>query len=299
MRRLHPDLFDEFVAESGRIRTPASERSFRSVVFRLQEAHPDRPAARFTESDLVEFCLSGGVAPRTVLHRRTVLSVVFQWAHWKGYCPSDPSAGLSYLVKPGKNTVRRPVWLEEPEVADVIRSCPDTFVGRRDRLALMFGFMMGLRLSTISDLRWDQFSEDLSVLEVVVKGNKATRKGVPQQLRQDLLRWRSEAPRGAVAVLPGLHSHGVVSRAPEPSWEAPLGRTGVSDAVKRAGQRCGLKITPHDMRRSLAGILETKGVPVTDIQRALDHSSVGTTSVYLDQNPGRTQAVTERITIEL
>jgi integrase len=51
------------------------------------------------------------------------------------------------------------------------------------------------------------------------------------------------------------------------------------------------------MRRSFGGLLESKGVPVTDIQRAMRHSNVGTTSVYLDKNPAKAAAITGALTI--
>jgi integrase/recombinase XerC len=296
---VYPDGFREFSDTAGRLRTKASKQSFKYVLAALQAQHPTWDIDRWQPSDLTKFCLAGDVAPKTIKHRRAVLRSFFEWAEWKGYCSTNPSSTLKFTVVPGQHQVRHGTWLSEPEVAQVIRSCPDDFRGRRDRLILMFGFLMGIRLAAIADLRWDQLSSDLSVLELVVKGQKRTRKGVPAQLRAELARWRQEAPGGAVAIIPGLHELGLVNRSVQPCWDRPLGRAGVTSAVKLAGQRCELKISPHDMRRTLGGLMEEKGYAVTDIQRALDHSNVGTTSTYLNHNPNKTEQVTGGISFEL
>lgn len=297
--KLYPEAFQLYVNESGRLRTPASVRSFRSVIGPLQAQNPTLPVGRFTEDILTRFCLHGSPAPNTVKHRRTIIRSVFEWLAWKGVIKSDPSVGLKYSVSPGRHKVRDPHWLDESQIVRILRSCPDDFKGRRDRVGLMFGFMMGLRLSTLADLRWAQLDSGLSVLEVTVKGQKRTRKGVPAQLRSELVSWRQEAPEDAVAILPRLNEIGIEARYIDPDWSRPLGRTGVTNMVKRASSRAGVQISPHDLRRSMAGVMESKGADVMTIQRALDHTNVGTTSIYLDQNPNRTQEATQGLTLEL
>ena len=297
--KFYPDVFREFAEDSGKLRTPTSRNSFRAVARQLQSKHPTWDVGRWTTADLTEFCLHNEPAPATVKHRRTVLRSVFEWAAWKGYIEQDPAAALKFTVVPGSFSKRPQHWLTERQVATVLRSFPDSVKGRRDRLITMFGFFTGVRLASIAGLTWNQFSPDLSVLELKVKNQKLTRKGVPGQLRTELAEWRAEAPAGAVAVFPSLREYGLEHREREIDWSCPLGRKGVYRAVRDAGARCGITIAPHDMRRTYAGIMEEKGYDVADIQRALDHSNLGTTSTYLDKNPLKAEKVTGGLTFEL
>lgn len=291
--KLYPDVFNEYADTAGTLRTPAARRSYMWVVRQLQNQYPRQTIRQFTEAQLTAFCIGDGLAPKTVKHRRTVLRQVFEWATWKGYLTTNPAAGLKYTVTPGRHSVRRGTWLDEHEAADVLRSLPDDFRGRRDRLILLFGFLLGLRRHEISQLRWSDLSSDMRALRLRGKGQKLAELGVPPQLRSALQEWRQEAPADALAIIPTTKSVGLQDRHETVDWAHGLGPNGIYAVVKKCG------IAPHDLRRSFANILEDKQLPLTDIQRAMRHSNAGTTSGYLDQNPRRARAITEGITIEL
>lgn len=297
--KLYPDAFLLYAEHSGRVRTKASRESMGYVVRKLQSEHPALGAGRFTTNHLVEHCLSGDPAPKTVKHRRSVLKGLFTWLKANGHISSNPASELDYLITTGRHEVRPGNWYDAEVAARVIRACPTDLVGRRDRLALMFGFMLGLRVSSIASLRWSQFAPDYSSADLIVKGNKPTRKGIPAQIRSEMADWALEKPESAVAVLPAFRCQGVHEKLFTPLWDTPVAKAGLYYLVTKAGQRCGIKLAPHDMRRTYAAMLEERGTPVQDIQRALDHSNVGTTSIYLDKNPAKSQAITGGFTLEL
>lgn len=297
--KLFPEAWLLYKNQSGRVRTPASAQSHKYVLQRLQADHPKKHISRFTEDDLVRFCIGDGIGGQTQKHRRSICRSVFGWLKANRFIQSNPAESLQYLVSPS-NSERRPGrWYDAEVAAEVIRACPDDFKGRRDRLALMFGFMLGLRVSTISGLRWSQFSPDFEQMYVFVKGNKPTTKTIPAQIRSELSDWALEKPESAVALIPALRCQGIGLREQVVLWDQPLSTNGIRTAVGAAGARVGIKLSPHDMRRTYAGILEERGKPVTDIQRALDHSDVGTTSRYLDRNPLKAAAVTGSFTLDI
>lgn len=296
--KLYPDVFNEFVETSGRIRTKKSRESFVQVIRMLQGLHPDKHIGQFTTDDLTAFCIGHGLAPATIAHRRDVIRGVFGWAEWKGYTKTNPSSALKYTVVPGKHTVRPGNWYDEQQAGILLRSCSDDFKGRRNKLILLFGLLMGLRLADIAAVRWSKFTPDLRQLTLLRKGNKMTTLGVPKQLADELAAWRQEAPVGTDIVLPRLRNLTFASHEQYIDWDTPIGESGIAELIKGAGERCEMKLAPHDLRRSFAGILEEKGIPVTDIQRAMGHENVGTTSRYLDKNPRKTVAVTEGLTID-
>ena len=73
-----------------------------------------------------------------------------------------------------------------------------------------------------------------------------------------------------------------------PVWSEPLGVTGAYEVVKRCGRQAGFPhLAPHDMRRSLIGILDKRGVPLTEIKGVSRHSNLATLERYLEDNPAR------------
>jgi integrase len=253
----------------------------------------------YTATQLTEFCLGNGIAPGTIRARRTSVTSCFDWLAWRGFVPVNPASDLKFTVKTDNMRVREGHWLTETEVAHVIRCASERthpLMRQRDRLVLMFGFLMGLRRHEICGPinNWDRFSPDLSRVSFVGKGRKMAQLGVPPQLRAELASWRLVQPAGTSIVFPRFHMDA------HPMWDVPLSVDGVHFIVKAAGEAAGVpNIAAHDMRRSFAGILEQKGVPVTDISRLLRHSNVGITSTYLDSNPNKVASLGDVIEFNL
>jgi integrase/recombinase XerD len=297
--KLYPDVFLEFAATSGRLRTDSSRNSFMWVVRQLQAEYPRQAITQFTTEQLTRFCIGKDSAPNTIKHRVAVLRGVFDWAVYKGYVRENPTTALKYTVSPGKHEVRQGKWLTKEQAGLVIRSCDDTIQGRRNRLILLFGFLMGLRRAEIARIRWSDLSADMRQLRVLGKGQKIATAGVPPQLAAELQAWRKIAPMEHDTVLPSMKEIGLDgTREQVVHWDRPLERSGIYEVIKGPALKCELKLAPHDLRRTFAGILEDEGIPVTDIQRAMRHANVGITSTYLDKNPRKAVAVTEGLTID-
>ena len=302
--KLYPTAAWQYAQTSGRLKTPASVTSFMKVMRTLQRYYPEvEELDEFTPEDLADWCMSGdNPAPSTIRKRRAHVRSFFGWAKWKGLCEVNPAADLEYSVVPGRGYRRVHTWLSKEGAIEVIRACPKTDIGERDRLILLLGFLLGLRAADIVNLRWDQFTLDFSRLTVIGKGQKPAVIGVPTELVDALREWKTRRPYGAQAVIPRtretLHP-GKDRRVQVIDWDNPLKYDGVLYAVKRAGKRCDVALTPHDLRRSFAGILEESGVNLQDISRGMRHSNVGTTSVYLERNPNKAVAVTENLSLGL
>jgi integrase/recombinase XerD len=302
--KLYPTAATVYVNESGKLRTPASIASFRKVMRLLQSQYPAKHLADFTSEDLTSFCLSRGAAPSTIKNRRAHCRSFFEWCTWRKLVAANPASDLKFTVQPGNFGVREGNWLTETQVSAIARSFGDDVQGRRDRIVFLFGVMCGLRAFEIAGLTWDAFTSDLASFQLVGKGNKLARQGVPAQLRKELATWRASLPLGAKAVIPrsrqvwspATHRREVVW-----CWDEPLGYDGIRHAVRTAADRAavGCDLAPHDLRRTFAGILEGKGVSVQDISRALRHANVGITSTYLEKNPAKAVAVTAGLELDL
>ena len=300
--KLFPEATLRFLRE-GNCHTKQSKEAFRSSLSGLQGMFPGLDLDQFTTVHLTRFCLKpspGGAAPApaTVKARKTRLSSFFQWAKWQGLIPVDPSADLQFTVRAGSGGVREHAWLSEAEVVQVLDACPDDFQGRRARLVLMFGFLMGLRRSEIAGLRWSQFRPDLSELSLLGKGRKRATLGVPSQVQDCLLCWPRSDETGSDVLLPQLRW----SRWQEtlqPAWQYPIGKGAVGQIVREAGERVGLHLEPHDMRRSYCRLLTDRGLPLVETSQMMRHESVGTTDKYLKKNPARAVEVAHGLTLNL
>ncbi len=289
--RLFKELGQKYIAEAGRIRTPASEASFMKVMRLCQNQYPDHHLVDFTGEDLTAFCLSRGAAPSTVKNRKSHIISVFNWCAYKRLIQSNPAVDLPFTVPSSNGRVRLGNWLTEAEASSIFQSFDmNDQKARRDRLVFMIGIMLGLRVFEIASLRWEMFTDDLSTLRIKGKGDKLVDLTVPAQLQRELAGWHRERIMGAAGVIPGFRWHwdpALSKRVRVCLWDKPLTDQAFRYIVQEAGDMIGRKLTPHDLRRSFAGILEEKNVSLRDIQLAMRHSNLSTTDRYLQANPAR------------
>jgi integrase len=61
---------------------------------------------------------------------------------------------------------------------------------------------------------------------------------------------------------------------------APLSRSYCYERLRTYGQRCGVRVTPHQLRHSCATLLLNAGAPILTVQAILGHQHVDTTLGY-------------------
>lgn len=305
--RLYPEACNQFIAESGRIRTASSRKTVIQHLRYLQSCHPGLTLDRFTYEMLAAYCLrkqenGKPSSPGAIASRRAQMRSFFSWAHFTGLIKHDPSAKLQLGVRVPHTYVRTHTWLTEAQFASVLNEQDTSPLGRRDRLVLLLAALTGLRNFELSQLRWSAFSSGLDRLTLIGKGGKLATLGVPPQLVSELRAWRAISPDPDVLIPSARIKNGWEDDGGELVilWDTPLGCEGLRNLVKHAGARAGVKeLRPHDLRRSFAGWLEGKGVPLKDISMAMRHSNIATTDRYLERNPARACEVTAGFTIDL
>ncbi len=161
----------------------------------------------------------------------------------------------------------------------------------RDRMVLMLGIFTGLRAGEISVLRWRHVDLAADWLVFPGKGGRPDRLAIPPQLSDALARWQD---RVIGEVGPAIADVPVVLALRSPradvaaETEQGLGREGIRRVVRARGAQIGVAdLRPHDLRRTLAGTLDARSVPVQDIRLVLRHHHVATTQTYLADNPLR------------
>lgn len=191
--------------------------------------------------------------------------------------------------------------LRPPELARVLRSCPQTPLGVRDCALLAVLAGCGLRRAELAELLWRDLEgvEDFAAVGMLHvrhgKGGKGRRVPVPDGTLRALRRWQglellshvkihetyipevqgeAQAPR---PMFPGLrYVHGV--------WRVqrgPLRPNSILAVCKRAAVRAKVEpFSPHDLRRTCLTAYLDAGAGELVTQQIAGHASTDTTRRY-------------------
>jgi site-specific recombinase XerD len=294
----------QYLDTGGNLRTEASRTRLSATVRQLADYCGDRAMASYTIEELTGFCLGHGgrgTAPASINTRASVLRPFFEWCTWQKIITRNPATELKRTIKVGNQGVRPHTWLVEEQVVDIVRSfnLEDPYQ-HRDFVVFRTTVMLGMRRAEVASLRWENFRRDLAEVQFVGKGSKLATLPIPGQLRLELDRWRRTQPAGAVPY-PSFRWKITASGTPElgARWDDPLGPDGIYQIVKRIANAHGVtSLAPHDLRRSFAGIMESKGVALRDLQALMRHEQLSTTDRYMEKNPGRLARAIEGVTWE-
>jgi integrase/recombinase XerD len=147
---------------------------------------------------------------------------------------------------------------------------------KRDRILVEVAYASGLRVSEIVNLTWADVlprENDLVQLAILGKGEKPRQVLLPNIVSRSLLTLRGDA---------GANDPVFASR--------KGGRLTARGArvVKRTAARAGVNaaISPHWLRHAHGSHAIDEGAPLHEVQAALGHANVSTTSGYLHARPG-------------
>jgi len=197
----------------------------------------------------------------------------FQWLHERSVLFENPAEGLRgpNLTQP---LTRCP---SEEQMRQVLRRTrTGSAVGLRDLAVLELAYASGARLAELAALKLSSLNLAQRVILLDGKGRRQrvvplTRKSV-QVLRRYL-----------TAARPALANESEATDALFLSARGggPLERPGVSQIVRRAGERAGIELTPHDIRRAFATHLLRGGANPAVVRELLGHSSYRHLARYL------------------
>jgi integrase len=248
------------------------------------------------------------LANNTVRQRLSCVRSFFGWCQRKGLISTDPTLELDVLRRSyprtyGKTQALHPArWLTRREAFEMlVPTCQDgTARGLRDEIALRLG-LAGLRSSEITGLRVGNLRLDAHPprIEWLGKGRKP-RYIVPGDALVDVIRtYLAAYGRGLRRPLIGsdpLLCREVIGAARQRGprridWGRPMAPRTFFAIVQARAKKAGLgHVSPHDLRRSAAGILHSERsadgghlFDLLDIQKVLDHADPATTQrSYLD-----------------
>jgi site-specific recombinase XerD len=141
-------------------------------------------------------------------------------------------------------------------------------------LAILYG--AGLRRAEAAALVYGDWNRETNELRVIGKGNKERLASLPSGAVRAIEAWLLErGPLVASApLLCGITKGGKATG-------QPLTTQAIWKALQARALRAGVeKLSPHDLRRSLAGDLYDAGADGSTIQKQLGHANINTTALY-------------------
>jgi integrase len=237
---------------------------------------------------------SKGYAPSTINQRLAAVKKLAREAACNGWLDAETAAGIEQVAGAKQQGVRAGNWLTRLE-AEALINCPDasTLKGKRDRATLALLVGCGLRRGeavavTLEDIQ----QRDGRWVIVDLRGKHGRLRTIPLpawvKLAIDL--WLESAAITEGRVLRSVNRHGQITG-------LSLSPQAVLATVRLYGHKLGLKIQPHDLRRTCAKLCRSAGGELEQIQLLLGHASVTTTERYLGSRQDLVNAPNDRVAL--
>jgi integrase len=235
---------------------------------------------------------SKGYSPSTVNQRLAAIKKLAREAAANGWLDGETAAGIDQVAGVKQQGVRAGNWLTRAQ-AEALINCPDfsTLKGKRDRAVLALLVGCGLRRGEAVSLLLEHIQQrDGRWVIVDLRGKHGRVRTIPVpawvKLAVDL--WTEAAGIIAGRLLRSLNRHSQMTG-------SSLSPQAVLAAVRSYGKELGLKIQPHDLRRTCAKLCRSAGGELEQIQLLLGHASVTTTERYLGSRQDLVHAPNDRI----
>jgi integrase/recombinase XerD len=262
--------------------------------FRWREEQGRPPFSRAAVQAHRAFLESKGYAASTVNQRLAAIKKLAREAAANGLLDAETAAGIDQVAGVKQQGTRAGNWLTKAQ-AEALINCPDprTLKGKRDRaiLALLMG--CGLRRGEAVALTMEHIQQRDGrwvIVDLRGKHGRIRTVPVPAWVKQAIDLWSDAAGITARRILRALNRHEqVIGDSVSPQ--------AVLDVVVFYGKDLGLKVKPHDLRRTCAKLCRAGGGELEQIQLLLGHASIQTTERYLGTRQNLADAPNDRIGI--
>lgn len=211
------------------------------------------------------------------------LSSFFSWCEKNEYIVPNPMNKVERV----KVRVRQEEALTLEQM-EMVRSAAET---KRNKAIVEMLYSTGCRISELcalnrSDIDWDKME-----ITVLGKGKKYRQVYITQRakyayldyerVRTDkspaLFGWDPEAKEGLKKSLENLCQLNGKEYDPD---TARLNMATIGQMLRRIGKRCGFRLHPHLLRKTVATHALQRGMPIDEVRIMLGHDSIATTTIY-------------------
>lgn len=235
-----------------------------------------------------------GLSASTVNLRLSAIRRFVSEAAENALLPREVADSIARVKGPRRLGRRTGRWLSAEQAQALITSPPaHTIRGRRDRaiLALLIG--TGLRRHELADLQSEQLCRRDArwiIADLKGKGGRVRTVPVADWVMRFVRDWIATAPVADGSLFRSVRKDGAIGSRSMSAQAIMIVVAGWSGAI-------GLRVAPHDLRRTFAHLAHQAGTPIEQIQFSLGHSSVATTELYLGARQDLRTAPSDRIAL--
>lgn len=256
-----PNTIDAYMRDLDKLRCYIAQDNIDVLDVRLE--HLDHFAASI--ADL-------GIGARSLARILSGVRQFYRWLVLDGYLQDDPTE----LLDSPKIPNHLPEVLSTAEV-DMLEDAIDLqkWEGQRNKAIIEVLFSCGLRVSELTNLKFQDLFLDEQYIRIMGKGSKERLVPISPRAIDELRSWFAD--RETMTIKPGEQDYVFLNRRGH-----HLTRTMVLIMVKQYALRAGIKktISPHTLRHSFATALLEGGADLRAIQAMLGHEKITTTEIY-------------------
>jgi len=233
----------------------------------------DKSIKAIVLEDLQAWCasLSGAYKATTIKNKVSYVKSMLSFALRVGYVSFNVGAAVS-PKKPWNELSQRIV--NKDAIVKLIAAGKT----KRDRLLMECLYILGLRISELHQLNWEDFRvrpDGSAIATIKGKGSKTRFVNIPSSLYSKLCSLQKDKPW----VFSNYRSERLSTRSINRIIKAAAAKAGVTE-----------KISAHWLRHAHASHSLDAGCDLPLLQQSLGHSSLAVTQVYLHINPERSSS---------
>jgi integrase/recombinase XerD len=231
-------------------------------------------------------------APSSINQRLAALRKLAREAAANGWLDAEIAAGIDQMPGVKEQGIRTGNWLTRQQAAALLRA-PDsrTLKGIRDRSILAILIGCALRRSEVVALGIEHVQQREGrwvIVDLRGKHGRIRSVPIPAWVKQALDLWIERAHVFEGKFFRAINRHGLLTR-------DSLSTQAILDVVKEYSELQGLRVRPHDLRRTCAKLCRSAGGDIEQIQLLLGHASIQTTERYLGTRQNLADAPNDRL----
>lgn len=220
-----------------------------------------------------------GIGARSQARILSGIRQFFQFLHYNDYLQELPTS----LIESPSLGRKLPDVLELEEINAMMNAVDlSKKEGQRNRAILETLYSCGLRVSELTNLKFEHLFPKEGFIRVIGKGNKERLVPMNEYVTDEINTYL-ETTRNHQDIKPGNEAYVFLNRR-----GSALTRVMIFTIVKQLAEDAGIvkNVSPHTLRHSFATHLLEGGANLRVIQELLGHESISTTEIYthLDQS---------------
>lgn len=261
--------------------SPQSKRVYKMAIrdfLHYWQAHEEPVLDKLFLQTYITHVQDEGIGESSINLRLAAIRKLTREASELQIWPDTVAAAFSSVKNIPQRGKRTGNWLSLEQAQQLINA-PDisTPIGLRNRAILATLLGCGLRRGELVKLSIGQLQlrdGRWVIANLIGKRNKIRTVTIPTWTKQAIDDYLDATDIHSGQLFQAMSRGGEIQRnhiSPET----------VREVVKLNSQKCGFKITPHDLRRTYAKLALKNGAKIEQIQLNLGHQSLATTQVYL------------------